>query len=70
MKAKDVRAKDTDELLAQLKVLKTELFRLRFQAATGQLDKPHRIREVRRDIARVHTILRERELAAQGGSGR
>ncbi|MBC7343425.1 MAG: 50S ribosomal protein L29 [Clostridia bacterium] len=42
--------------------LKEELFNLRFQMATGQLDNPLRIREVRRDIARVKTVLREREL--------
>lgn len=60
MKAAEVREKDTDELESRLKSLKTELFRLRFQAATGQLDKPARIGQVRRDIARIQTILHER----------
>lgn len=61
MKAAEVREQDSDELESRLKSLKTELFRLRFQAATGQLDKPARIGQVRRDIARVQTILHERE---------
>lgn len=61
MKPAEVRQKDTDELESRLKSLKTELFRLRFQAATSQLDKPSRIGQVRRDIARVETILHERE---------
>jgi large subunit ribosomal protein L29 len=61
MKAAEVRLKESDELESRLKSLKTELFRLRFQAATGQLEKPSRIGQVRRDIARVETILHERE---------
>ncbi len=52
----------SEELLRKLDDLKEELFNLRFQMATAQLDNPMRIREVRRDIARVKTILREREL--------
>jgi large subunit ribosomal protein L29 len=48
--------------------LKTELFNLRFQNATGQLDNPIRLREVRRDIARVKTVQRMRELALAPGS--
>lgn len=52
----------SEELLRKLDELKEELFNLRFQMATAQLDNPMRIREVRRDIARVKTILREREL--------
>lgn len=50
------------ELQDKLKDSKEELFNLRFQMATGQLDNPLRLREVRRDIARVKTVLREREL--------
>lgn len=50
------------ELQSQLTELKTELFNLRFQLATGQLDNPLRINTVRKDIARVKTIVREREL--------
>jgi len=63
MKPKDVRAKSDSELNAELDSLKEELFNLRFQNATGQLENPLRIREVKRDYARIKTILRERELA-------
>jgi large subunit ribosomal protein L29 len=62
MKAKDIRNLSTVELETQVNDLKDELFNLRFQLATGQLDNPMRIREVRKDIARAKTILREREL--------
>lgn len=62
MKPKELRAMNQDELTQQLKSLKEQLFRLRFQLATAQLENPMRIRQVRKDIARVHTILREREL--------
>jgi large subunit ribosomal protein L29 len=53
-----------DELNQNLAELKSELFNLRFQLATGQLENPMRIREVKKNIARVKTILRERELKA------
>ena len=56
MKAEDLRTKTTDELEDQLASLKKEQFNLRFQQATGQLERTARIREVRRDIARVKTI--------------
>lgn len=62
MKAKEIRNFTTEELNAKLADLKEELFNLRFQHATGQLDNPMRMRAVRREIARVKTILREREL--------
>jgi large subunit ribosomal protein L29 len=62
MKAKDVRNLSTSELETTVNELKEELFNLRFQLATGQLDNPMRIREVRKHIARAKTILREREL--------
>lgn len=65
MKAKDVRDLSTEELVIKLNELKDELFKLRFQLATGQLDNPMTIRDVRRTIARVKTVLRERELKAQ-----
>ena len=52
-----------DQLLDQLNEMKHELFNLRFQFATGQLENPGRISEVKRDIARIRTILREREIA-------
>ncbi len=62
MKAKDIRDMSTEELEQQLTELKEELFNLRFQLATGQLDNPMRVRDVRKDIARVKTIMRERVL--------
>ena len=61
MKAKDFRELTTEELEAKLKELKTELFNLRFQLATGQLENTGRIREVRKGIARMKTIISERE---------
>jgi large subunit ribosomal protein L29 len=61
-KANDIRNLSTVEIETQVNELKDELFNLRFQLATGQLDNPMRIREVRKDIARAKTILREREL--------
>lgn len=64
MKAKDLKARSTEELENELTSLKEELFNLRFQHATGQLDNPLRIREVKRDYARIKTVLRERELNA------
>lgn len=62
MKAKEVRQLSSKELNDKLLELKAELFNLRFQKATGQLDNPLRIKAVRKDIARIKTILREREL--------
>ena len=62
MKAETLRDLSEAELNRKLADLKEELFNLRFQAATGQLDNPMRLREVRKDIARVKTIMREREL--------
>ena len=57
MKAADLRAKSADELKSELVDLKKEQFNLRFQAASGQLENTARVREVRRDIARIKTIL-------------
>jgi large subunit ribosomal protein L29 len=62
MKVNDLRDLSTAEIENKVNVLKEELFNLRFQLATGQLENPMRIREVRKDIARAKTILREREL--------
>ncbi|MFO7154573.1 MAG: 50S ribosomal protein L29 [Caldicoprobacter oshimai] len=62
MKASKWREMTNEELNQKLNELKSELFNLRFQLATGQLENPMRIREVKRDIARIKTILREREL--------
>ncbi len=61
MKPKEIRDLNQDELLTQLKNLKEELFRLRFQHATSQLENPMRIRQVKKDIARVHTIMTEHD---------
>jgi len=63
MKSMDVRAKSADELSDQLASLKKEQFNLRFQKATGQLEKTARVREVRRDIARVKTIAAQKRAA-------
>ncbi len=62
MKAKEFRDMTDEEILKRVDELKTELFNLRFQLATGQLDNAMRIRDVRKGIARGITILREREL--------
>jgi large subunit ribosomal protein L29 len=58
MKIDDVRRLTPDQLSDELLSLKKERFNLRFQAATGQLEKTHRVQEVRRDIARLKTVLR------------
>ncbi len=63
MKASEVRAKSGDELQGQLLQLKKEQFNLRFQKATGQLENTSRVRAVRRDIARIKTILAARPAA-------
>ena len=64
----DLKAKTDDQLSEQLGELKREQFNLRFQGATGQLEKPARIREVRRDIARIKTLQSERAGAAQNAA--
>ncbi len=60
MKAADVRAKTLDELNDDLAALKKEQFNLRFQKATGQIEKTARVKQVRRDIARIKTIAAEK----------
>jgi large subunit ribosomal protein L29 len=62
MKATDIRNLTTAEIEQKVSGFKEELFNLRFQLATGQLDNPTQIRNVRKEIARAKTILREREL--------
>ncbi len=64
MKATEYRSKSTDELQTQLLNLKKEQFNLRFQQASGELQNTARIRQVRRDIARVNTLLAEKQSAA------
>ena len=66
MKAAELRDKTPDQLREQLVALKKEAFNLRFQGATGQLENTARIRTVRRDVARVKTILNEKAAAAAG----
>jgi large subunit ribosomal protein L29 len=61
----DLKARTDDELSTQLGELKREQFNLRFQAATNQLEKPSRVREVRRTIARIKTLQTERARAAR-----
>jgi large subunit ribosomal protein L29 len=60
--ADDLRSQPEPELVTKLKEAKEELFNLRFQAATGQLETHGRLREVKREIARIYTVMREREL--------
>jgi large subunit ribosomal protein L29 len=60
--ALELRAAGDEELVTRLREAKQELFNLRFQVATGQLDNNRRLQTVRRDIARIYTIMREREL--------
>lgn len=62
MKAKEVRALSAEELNDKVKALKTELFNLRFQLAINQLENPMRIKAVKKDLARVKTIIREMEI--------
>jgi large subunit ribosomal protein L29 len=65
IKTEDLRAKTDDQLTADLADLKREQFNLRFQAATSQLERPARIKEVRREIARIKTLQTERSAAAK-----
>ncbi|PRR83528.1 50S ribosomal protein L29 [Clostridium vincentii] len=62
---KEIRTNDPQDLIVKLGDLKAELFNLRFQLATGQLENPMRIKEVKKSIAQIKTILREEELRVQ-----
>ncbi|MBN2097465.1 MAG: 50S ribosomal protein L29 [Candidatus Omnitrophica bacterium] len=62
MKAKEVREMADQELVEKLRALKEELFNLRYQANTGRLEKHGQVRKVKKDIARINTIFRERQL--------
>ena len=64
MKAKEIKEMTNDELVKKLESLKEELFNLRFRHATGQLENPNVISGVKKDIARVKTVIREREIKA------
>jgi large subunit ribosomal protein L29 len=68
IKASDLRAQTTDQLQDQLLQLKKEQFNLRFQKATGQLESTSRVRQVRRDIARIRTVLGDRLKAASAAA--
>ncbi len=61
MKVKEIRELSNEEIMEKLKESKEELFNLRFQQATGNLEKPSRIRELRHTVARLKTVLKERE---------
>lgn len=65
MKVNEIRNLTTEEILVKIKDTKEELFNLRFQQATGSLDKPSKIKELRHLVARCKTIIRERELAEE-----
>ena len=62
MKANEIRDKSQAELVKELGELKSELFKLRFQHATNQLENPMKLKDVKKSIARIKTIMREREL--------
>lgn len=65
MKATKIREFTSEELANELNELKSEFFKLRFQFATSQLENPLKLRDVRRDIARVKTVIRERQIAEE-----
>ncbi|ENH97787.1 50S ribosomal protein L29 [Gracilibacillus halophilus YIM-C55.5] len=67
MKANEIRELTTAEIEQNIQSLKEELFNLRFQLATGQLENTARLREVRKSIARMKTVIRERELSVNNG---
>ena len=70
MLAKEIREKTNEELLQEIDTLKDELFNLRFQQATGQLENTARLKTVKKTIARIKTVLTERENAGQEYGGR
>jgi len=69
MKASRLRDMSKDDLLLEESELRQQLFKLRFQTATGQLENASKVKDVRKDIARIMTVLKEMELASQGGKG-
>ena len=66
MKPGDIRELTTDEITQRIEQLQEEMFRLRFRSATMELENPMLVRNIRRDIARLNTILRERQMAGEG----
>ena len=69
MKASDLRARSIDELTGEIDTLGKEIFNLRFQRASGQLENTARVRQVRRNIARIKTILGERQRQSAASQG-
>ena len=69
IKTAEIRDLPADELLQRLADTKEELFNLRFQNATGQIDNYSRLGELKRDIARIKTVMRDRELNEESGTG-
>lgn len=67
MKVEELRALKTEELHLKVKDLKQELFTLRFQQATGQLENPNVLKTKRKNIARILTVIKEREIKEKGG---
>ncbi len=63
MKMADIRKLTTEDLNKRLEENKKELFNLKFSASTGNLEKPHRIKELRHEVAKIKTVIRERELS-------
>ena len=63
MKMADIRKLTTEDLNKKLEEIKKELFNLKFASATGNLEKPHRIKELRHEVAKIKTVIRERELS-------
>ncbi|MFA5479397.1 MAG: 50S ribosomal protein L29 [Candidatus Muiribacteriota bacterium] len=68
MKANELRELTIDELTTKENDFKQELFNLRFQAVTGKLENTARLRQVRKDIAKIKTVIREKQLATDGGN--
>ena len=67
MKVNEIRNLTTEEIITKIKESKEELFNLRFQQATGNLEKPSRIKDLRHQVARLKTVLREREMSKEEG---
>jgi len=70
MKTEELRDLSLDELANKEKALKKELFDMRYQRKIGRVEKPHRFREIRKDIARILTLLKERNSEAQGSAAK
>ena len=68
LKSQEIRDLSAEEIVKKLAETKEELFNLRFQNATGQLDNYKRIRELKRDVARIKTVMRQQEIAATEGT--